>query len=190
MTTLLNHRLSRRASLGLSVAALASVTGARAVFASEGTPAATEDCKCGSAYTGPGATPAASPVANPDLPSGPLGEKIHWLLDLINGDPAKITADNVAPHVTDIVLEEVSAADLAAVIAEVAEKAGPLEIQPGAIATTLDEPPTTAVFRAGGRDGVVVEVTISIASESGLINSLSLNPLGFTLDTPVATPAS
>jgi hypothetical protein len=172
MSELLNSRLSRRAGFGLAAGALATVATSRAVFAAQG-------------------TPEASPVALDELPAGPLGDRIQWLLDLINGDPAAITGDAIAPEFTEEMLALASADEIAAVMTEVATKAGPLTIQAGQIATSLDDPPSTAVFRTDGRDGVVVQITIAVDTTSGLITGLVFTPLGFTLDAPMAaTPAA
>ena len=47
----------------------------------------------------PEAAAVASPVASiPDLPEGPLGEQIQWLVDLLNGDAADITGAAIEPH--------------------------------------------------------------------------------------------
>ena len=193
MSELLYSRVSRRAGLGLAAAALATTVTSRAVFAADGTP--TTDCACGSTLPAQtlaqSATPAASPVAADDLPPGPLGDRIQWLLDLINGDPAAITGDAIAAEFTEEVLAIASADEIAAVITEVATKAGPLTIQAGQIATSVEDPPSTAVFRTDGRDGVVVQITLAVDTTSGLISGLVFTPLGFTLDVPMAaTPAA
>lgn len=194
MSELLHSRMSRRAGIGLA-AVLASVTSSHTVFADEGTPSAsTTECSCGSSLNTQtlvqSATPAASPIASDDLPPGPLGDRIQWLLDLINGAPTAITGDAIATEFTEDVLSATPAEELAAVLTEVAEKAGPLSIQDGQIATSLEEPPSTAVFRAEGRDGLVVQITLGIDTTSGLIHTLVLKPLGFTLNDPAATPAT
>ncbi len=193
MSNLLQNRVSRRTSLGLAAGFIA-VAGSSHVFAEDAasTPAAT-DCSCGSSLPAQdaAASPAASPVATAiDLPEGALGDRIQWLLDLINGDPAAITADAIAPEFSAEMLEAASAEELAAIILEVADKAGPLAIQEGQIATLPETPPKTAVFRADGRDGVVVQITISVDTDSGQITGLFFKPLGFTLDVPAATPAA
>lgn len=195
MSHLLHSRLSRRAGFGLAAAALATSVTSRTLLAADGTPASTTDCACGSTLPAQtlaqSATPAASPVALADLPPGPLGDRIQWLLDLINGDPAAITGDAIAPEFTAELLALASADEIAAVLAEVATKAGPLTIQTGQMATSFDDPPTTAVFRTDGRDGVVVQITLAVDTTSGLISGLVLTPLGFTIDAPMAaTPAA
>jgi hypothetical protein len=204
MSDLLHSRLSRRAGIGLVAAALATTATSRA-FAEDGgtdeksTPAAAStSCSCGSTYNtqtvaqaaSPEASPVASAISSEDLPEGALGDRIVWLLDLINGDVANITGDAIAPEFTDEVLAEAPADMLAAVIADISRQAAPLMVQPGQVATTPGTPPTTAVFRAEGREGVVVQITIGIEPESGLIGGLIFKPLGFTLEEPVATPAS
>lgn len=172
MSNLMQNRVSRRTTFGIA-AGLLAVAGTTRVFA--------EDA----------ATPSASPAAvASNLPEGALGDRIQWLLDLINGDAAAITAEAIAPEFSAEMLEAASAEELAAVIGEVASKAAPLTIQEGQIATLPETPPTTAVFRADGRDGVVVQITVSVDATNGQVTGLFFKPLGFTLDVPAATPAA
>ena len=193
MTNLLQNRVSRRTGFGLA-AGLLAVAGTSHVLADEAssTPASA-DCSCGSSLPAQdaAASPAASPVAAAiDLPEGALGDRIQWLIELINGDPAAITAEAIAPEFSAEMLEAVAAEEIAATILDVADKAGPLAIQEGQIATLPETPPQTAVFRADGRDGVVVQITISVDTDSGQVTGLIFKPLGFELDLPAATPAA
>ena len=132
----------------------------------------------------------ASPVASiPDLPDGPLGEQIQWLVDLLNGDAANITADAVEPHVAKVVLNEVPAADLAAILVDVASQAAPLMVEPNTLVTTRDMPPTGAQFVLAGRDGVRLPTSLSVDRESGLITGLYFQPAPDPA-APGSTPAS
>ncbi len=139
-----------------------------------------------------GATPAAvaSPVATiPDLPQGPLGEQIQWLVDLLNGDAADITAEVVEPHMAEVVLDQVPAADLATTLAGVATQAAPVAVEPNTMATTRDMPPSSAQFVLAGRDEIRLLTSLSVDGESGLITGLFFQPAP---DPPAAeaTPAS
>ena len=194
MSHLLQNRLTRRAGLAFATAFVAAA-GSTSILAREAasTPASSTDCACGSTLPAQdAATPAASPVAAAsELPEGALGDRIQWLLDLINGDQNAITAEALTPEFAGEMLEVVAIEDLAAVIAEVAIVAAPLTMQSGQIAVLPETPPKTAVFRADGRDGVVVQITISVDPETGQVTGLAFKPLGFTLDTPAAaTPAA
>ena len=138
----------------------------------------------------PEAAAVASPVASiPDVPEGPLGEQIQWLVDLLNGDAADITGAAIEPHLAQIVLDEVPADDLATALFTVASQGAPCTGDPGSIATTRDLPPTTAQFVLSGRDGLRLLTTLSVDRETGLIAGLFFQPAPVT-DAPAATPAS
>jgi hypothetical protein len=132
----------------------------------------------------------ASPVAAiPDLPQGPLGEQIEWLVNLLNGDSNGITGDAIEPHLAPIVLAEVPASDLAVIIGDIALQVAPVEVEPQSIVTTRDLPPTSSQFVLIGADSVRLLTTLSVDGESGLITGLYFQPAPRP-DAPPATPAS
>jgi hypothetical protein len=133
------------------------------------------------------ATPVASPVAEiADLPEGPLGEQIAWLVELLNGDAGSITGDALEPRLADVILAEMPAADLAEVIAEIAFQIAPVQVEAGTLVTTRDMPPTSAQFVLAGKNNLRLLTTLSVDSESGLISGLFFQPAA----EPGATPAA
>lgn len=128
-------------------------------------------------------TPAASPEPGTALPDGPLGEQIGWMILLLNG-PGAITAEEIEAHMTPDFLAEVPAAEVEAIVAEVAGF-GPFTIENDMILTTMDLPATNGRLVLVGIGGERIELAITIDRDSGLISGLLLQPAA-----PEASPAA
>ncbi len=135
----------------------------------------------------PAASPEASPVGIVNLPQGPLGEQVHWLIGLLNGDPAGITVEEVEAHLAPAFVDAMPAEE---VVEELSEAAGarPLTIEDDLIITTMDLPATNGRFVLIGDDAARIEVSIQIDRDTGLIAGLLVEPASEA--TPEATPAS
>lgn len=156
MTDLRPSRFSRRTGLGMATSLLAVATVGR-VAAQE-------------------STPQASPEAIPDLPEGPLGVQIQWLVELLNGDLAEITNATVEPHLDPPVLQENPADGLVAILIDVATKAAPLTVEPQTMTTTEDSPPSAAQFVLQGKDNLRFTTSVAVNSQTGLINGMNIEP--------------
>ncbi len=119
---------------------------------------------------------AQTPEAFPFLPQGPLGEQVTWLLDILNGDPAAITVEEMDVHFAPEFLRQVPSTQLASSLTELRSSMGPFTIEEDAIATTMDLPPTNARFVLVGTDGIRLETAIAIDRETGLITGLVFQP--------------
>lgn len=158
----LQQRISRRTGLALAGSLLMGTTTARTA-AQNASPAAT--------------------VPIPDLPPGPLGEQIQWFVDLMNGDPAAITGEAIAPHFSENALLVMTADDIAATLVQFAEEMETVSVEPGSIVTTRDQPPTTARFVIVGKNPANrLQVNIGVSSATGNIEGLTFSTA------PAATP--
>jgi hypothetical protein len=105
-------------------------------------------------------------IATPDTAAG---RQLAWLLSIVNGDPAAITPEVVAPHFAAGFLAQVPAAMLAAFLEDDARKVAPLvlvSIAPGATETRL-----VAIVRTA-RDTyrrIIVQVTTAPEQFVGLL---------------------
>ncbi len=135
----------------------------------------------------PEASPAASPVAGGQLPDGPLGEQIKWLVDLLNGDPAEITGDEIEAHLTPAFLDAVPAEEIVGGLLQVAGSR-PFTIEDDLIITTRDLPATNGRFVLVGNDANRIDFSLQIDRDTGLIAGLMFE---LACDaTPEATPAA
>jgi hypothetical protein len=162
-------RLSRSITSLAFVAAIAVLAGAQGLMAQ---------------------TPEASPEV-PILPDGPLGEQIQWVIDLLNGDPADITVEEIDAHLTPEFLAEVPADEIVDGLSQVAGS-GPFIIEDNMIITTMDLPATNGWLVLVGDDAVRIEVSIQIDRDSGLITGLLVEPASGATPgaSPVASPAT
>jgi alpha-beta hydrolase superfamily lysophospholipase len=131
------------------------------------------------------ATTAQTPV---DLPQGALGSQIQWVLDILNGDPADITADAVEAHASEEVLGQVPADALALTLVELAAEVAPVEIEPHSLSTE-GTPPSLARFVLLGSGGVRLATTLAVDPGSGLIAALWFSPAPVA-EPSIATPLS
>ncbi|MEJ7902421.1 MAG: Cpe/LpqF family protein [Thermomicrobiales bacterium] len=135
----------------------------------------------------PVATPEASPVAGGQLPDGPLGEQIQWLVNLLNGDPAEITGDEIEAHLTPAFLDAAPAEEIVEGLLQVAGSR-PFAIDDDLIITTMDLPATNGRFVLVGNDAMRIGVSLQIDRDTGLIAGLMLELASDA--TPEATPAA
>jgi alpha-beta hydrolase superfamily lysophospholipase len=131
-------------------------------------------------------TPVATAQAPVDLPEGALGNQIQWVVDLLNGDPAQVTADEVEAHVSPEVLAGVSAETLALTLLELSAEIAPAQIEPGSLVSE-GAPPARARFVLAGEGGVRYHTSITVEPGSGLIAALWFSPAP-AAGAPVATP--
>ncbi len=124
-------------------------------------------------------------MAIPNLPQGPLGEQIQWVVDLLNGDPADITVEEIEAHLTPAFLDAVPADEIVDGLSEVAGPR-PFTIEDDLIITTMDLPATNGRFVLVGDDAARIEVSIQIDRDTGLIAGLLVEPASEA--TPEATP--
>jgi len=165
MSNPFHHRLTRRTGIGLVAAAIA----ARAT-----TPATAQ-----------------TPAPDPDLPSGPLGEQIRWLLDLLNGDPAAITEATVAEHLAPSLLEDTPAADIARTLSGIAAALDDVFVEVETLALSRNQPPTVANFDIADASDHRLRVHLVVEPDSGLITDLDFEGVeDLGVDTPTASPVA
>lgn len=131
-------------------------------------------------------TPVTIAQTGVELPPGPLGSQIRWLIDSLNGDPADITPEAVEAHVGEDVLADVPADALALTLVEVAADVSPAEIEPNSL-TVEGASASHATFVLRGAGGVRVDTSIAVDPGSGLIAALWFSPAA-SAEPPVATP--
>ncbi len=135
----------------------------------------------------PEASPEASPIAIPNLPQGPLGEQIQWVVDLLNGDPADITVEEIEAHLTPAFLDAVPAEEIVDGFLQVGGSR-PLTIEDDLFITTMDLPATNGRFVLVGGDGSRIDVSIQIERDTGLISGLLFEAASEA--TPEASPSA
>lgn len=131
------------------------------------------------------ATPAAA-----NLPEGPLGEQIQWLVDYINMPAADAAAVDLTTKFTPGVLADVPADQLAVIIGNLRDQLAPVTIDTASLVTTEDLPPTNANFVLVGRDGTRQPVSLTVAPDTGLIGSIWFSTQLPPAPTPVVTATS
>lgn len=137
-----------------------------------------------------GATPAASPAAGIDLPQGPLGEQIQWVIQTFNTGASDSTSDQLGEHFTADFLKQVPATQLIAVFGQLHGQVGTVTIEAGSLTTSRDMPPTNARFILVGEHGTRLQASIQIDRESGKIAGLVFQPAAATAASAVASPAA
>lgn len=165
-----NTRITRRQSLGVGAAALASILGASRALGQE-------------------ASPAASPEPGMQLPEGPLGMHAQWLLDSVNAGPGTITTEQIHEHFTLAFLEKTPISKVFKSIAALQIDGVTYTIEENSFITTMDMPATNGRFVLVGSDGSRNQVSMVIDRDSKLINEFSIAPAGENA-TPEASPDS
>lgn len=136
-----------------------------------------------------GETPDATP-ALPDLPQGPLGEQIAWLLAAVNTEPDALDADEVGEHFTPDFLAQVPAPLLVTILGDVRDELGASLIEPGSLVTTRERALIGARFILVGETGFRLRVSIVVDRESELITGLFFELAPTLAASPVASPVA
>ncbi|MGB3305175.1 MAG: alpha/beta fold hydrolase [Thermomicrobiales bacterium] len=131
---------------------------------------------------------AQTPDATPQLPEGPLGVQIQWLLDTLNTPADSPSTEPIEQHVSPDFLATIPADKLAADFLKLHAEHGPFVIKADSFIMTMDLPPTHSRFVLVGSDGTEIPAALSVDRESGLITGLSFDLE--TSATPVASPAA
>ncbi len=126
----------------------------------------------GAIAPGPVIAQDATPAADAQLPAGPLGEQITWLVDYINMPAAETASVDLTTTFSPGVLADVPADQLAAILGRLRDQLAPVTVDTATIVTTQDMPPTSANFMLIGRDGTQQPVSMTVAPDSGLISSI------------------
>ncbi|HWV36139.1 MAG TPA: alpha/beta fold hydrolase, partial [Thermomicrobiales bacterium] len=134
---------------------------------------------------------AQTPDATPQLPEGPLGVQIQWLLDTLNTPASNpSTSDQLGEHFTADFLKQVPATQLVAVFGQLHGQAGTVTIEASSLVTSRDMPPTNARFILVGEHGTRLQASIQIDRESGKIAGLVFQPATAAASPPAASPAA
>lgn len=129
-------------------------------------------------------TPQATPTA------ATLDDQIAWVLELINGDPAAITAELMAERMHESVLSQISPDVLAANLSQIVAELGPFELEEGTRVDDLPESPTMSQMVLVANNGTRLLLTVAIDPDSGLITGLGFQPAPPAVASPVASPVN
>ncbi len=144
---------------------------------------------------GTAATPVASPDTHITLPQGALGEQIQWLLGMIGGASPALSHATIAEHFTPGFLAQLPSESLMNVLNQLVAGFGPLQIEDGSLATSRDNPPTSAMLIVQGKNHARFKVSIAVDRDSGLISgllfqpALAVSPAATAIASPIANGA-
>jgi hypothetical protein len=132
-------------------------------------------------------TPEASPMAAVQLPDGPLGEQIQWILDTANAGAGTITEEQINEHFSLDFLAETPLSEVLGALTDLQSAGITYELDP-MIITTMDLPASNGNFILIGSDESETRVSVQIDRDSGMITGLTVQPASDA--TPVASPAA
>ncbi|MEJ7838496.1 MAG: Cpe/LpqF family protein [Thermomicrobiales bacterium] len=132
--------------------------------------------------------PASSPEIAVEVPEGPLGEQIAWVVDAANGDVSLTNPVEIISHFDAAYLQFMGIDGLIDFAYGLVRTWAPVTLE--SIDVSDDGTTGTAVLTA--RDGTLLDLTVQIDPESGLIADVLVEPAlsASPAASPIASPAA